>query len=353
MMRIYYPQEHYDPQQRGALFPLLKAFIKAAGFTDTQRMALYQLHSKDCTFVKTMEEAELVILTMSWNYYQKHQCMPQALKLLQAAQELNLPFWSWNAGDFGVKVPVYPHLTVFRMSGYASQQRLGHRGMPVFISDRFKENYGSEQADYLDYSPLPQVGFCGQAISSQRNAYKEVIKIGLRNTLSRLGLKADEPQALLPASYLRAQLLRALQLHTGVNCDFILREQYRAGAKTAAEKEESTRAFYRNIRDNAYVLCVRGAGNFSVRFYECLMMGRIPLYVHTDGYLPLNDSIDWKKHLVWVDYAERAQLAEKLIAFHQALRPEEFVALQKSNRQLWESQLRMGGFFKQEYQKQF
>lgn len=351
MMRIYYPKEHYDLQQRGALFPLLKAFIKASSFTDTQRMALYQLHSKDCTFVEFIEEAELVILPMSWNYYKKYKRMPQALKLLRAAQELNLEVWSWNAGDFGVKLPTFPHLSVFRMSGYASQQGLGHRGMPVFIADRFHESFGSSQSLYLNYTPLPQVGFCGQAIANRKQAFKELIKIGLRNSLSRLGLKADEPQALLSASHLRAQLLANLQQHPGVNCDFIVREQYRAGAKTTAEKEESTRAFYQNIRDNAYVLCVRGAGNFSVRFYECLMMGRIPIYVHTDSLLPLNDSIDWKKHLVWVDYAERAQLAEKLIAFHQALRPEEFVALQQSNRQLWESQLRMGGFFKQEYQK--
>ena len=30
-----------------------------------------------------------------------------------------------------------------------------------------------------------------------------------------------------------------------------------------------------------YILCVRGAGNYSARFYEALALGRIPVLVNT------------------------------------------------------------------------
>jgi len=94
-----------------------------------------------------------------------------------------------------------------------------------------------------------------------------------------------------------------------------------------------------------YVLCVRGAGNFSVRLYETLAMGRIPVYVHTGGFLPLQDVIDWKQHMVWVEVDELDMLADKVIEFHEQLDADGLKALCKANRQLWETSLRLKGFF--------
>ena len=59
--------------------------------------------------------------------------------------------------------------------------------------------------------------------------------------------------------------------------------------------------FYENMVSSDYIVCVRGGGNFSVRLYETLAMGRIPIFINTDCLLPLNKSIDWKKHVVWIE----------------------------------------------------
>lgn len=103
--------------------------------------------------------------------------------------------------------------------------------------------------------------------------------------------------------------------------------------------------FYNNLRDSDYVVCIRGAGNFSVRFYEALAMGRIPIFINTDCALPFDKEINWKKHVVWVEYKERNQVAQKVKKFHEELSGEDFIDLQQTNRNLWETKLTLSGFF--------
>lgn len=124
-------------------------------------------------------------------------------------------------------------------------------------------------------------------------------------------------------------LLKQLEKNFVIDYRFFKRKKYRAGVTRNKETHETTIQFYDNMLESQYVLCVRGAGNFSVRFYETLMMGRIPLYVHTDGYLSLPDIIDWKDHVVWVDYKNRHHIAEILLEFHNQLDQEGLTALFK------------------------
>ena len=112
------------------------------------------------------------------------------------------------------------------------------------------------------------------------------------------------------------------------------------------KERESTIEFYQNIVDSDYVVCVRGAGNFSVRFYETLAMGRIPVFVNTDCLLPLSDKINWKKHVVWVEEKEIPIINKKIVDFHNSLSIKDFKELQLANRTLWLESLTLGGFFK-------
>jgi hypothetical protein len=195
------------------------------------------------------------------------------------------------------------------------------------------------------YGPEPVIGFCGQANGAVWNAVKEIGSTFVRNSRTYLGSSNEEPQQLLSTSYLRAAVLNSLQQDEGLNTNFILRKKYRAGVKEQKDTHQTTLEFYDNLRDSDYVLCVRGAGNFSVRFYEALAMGRIPVLIDTDCALPLEDTIDWKKHVVWVQYKDQHQVAEWVRAFHQRLSAQDFQDLQWANRKLWEEKLILGGFF--------
>jgi len=175
-MKLFYPQEHYNSIYRGLLFPLLKAFIKNKAFTDAQRFELYGISEKDYDFVDQLTDADVVILPMAWNYYVETKQLDSAHALIKAAAREQKIVWSWNAGDFGVKIPSYKNVKVFRMGGYVSRAQQGHEGMPVFISDRLSA-YQLPNHFELDYTKKPIVGFCGQANGSLIHAYWEQSKI--------------------------------------------------------------------------------------------------------------------------------------------------------------------------------
>lgn len=345
-MKIYYPSNHYNASFRGQVFPLLKAFIKNEDFTDLQRKMMYGVSELDFVVVGYMEESEVVILPMSWNYYSRTKQMSLAFLLIEEAKKACKLVWSVNTGDFGVKLPEFKNLVVFRQGGYVSNKQHGHQAYPSFIQDYLinKELFGVFLNSAYDNRPI--VGFCGQSQLSKWNAIKEMTKQVLRNLRSKTGFDQLEPQKILSTSYLRAFLLKKLEMNNDIDSRFIKRKQYRAGVTKNKETHNTTTEFYSNIMESQYVVCVRGAGNFSVRFYETLMMGRIPLYVHTDGFLPLSDIIDWKEHVVWVEYKDRHHISEILLKFHQKLDQESLITMFTKNRRLWEEKLTLSGFFK-------
>jgi hypothetical protein len=250
------------------------------------------------------------------------------------------------SGDFGVDLRFKGNYIIFRNSGHKSQLSNQHIGMPVFISDPLKQIYNTTELLMPEYNSKPTVGFCGQANSSFKQSLKE-IAIRLKYYIDhQLGRTYDSPQPIQSTSLLRAKLLKKLEASKFIKSNFIKRQKYRAGIKENKAKHETTQEFYDNILESHYVLCVRGGGNFSVRFYETLAMGRIPVFVNTDCLLPLETKIDWQKHCVWVDFKDRNQISEKVKAFHKTHTKESLYNLMQANRSLWENQLRIGNFFK-------
>jgi len=344
-MKLYYPKSHYSKQYRSELFPLLKPFLKDEGFTDEARMAMYGISEKDITICENPNTAEVFVLPMSWNYYIQQDQIKVALEFIALAKGSGKMVWSFIAGDYGVKIPKFDNVIVFRLGGYQSQNLNGHLVMPVFIGDYLTEHKQLNHYLPSHYTKKPIVGFCGQADASKNKAFFDILKIMWHNSKSLLKLHVFETEPLIASSYLRAQILKRLGNHDGIDADFILRKHYRAGITAQKQTNKTTFEFYNNMLESQYVLCVRGGGNFSVRFYETLMMGRIPIYIHTDGLLPLSDVIDWKQHLVWVEPHERHLVAEKAVSFHNNLTPELFFKLCESNRKLWEEHLTLKGFF--------
>ena len=64
------------------------------------------------------------------------------------------------------------------------------------------------------------------------------------------------------------------------------------GAKNSEDMKVTTLEYYENIKNSDYVLVFKRTGNFSIRLYETLMMGRIPIFINTDCLLPFNNHIN-------------------------------------------------------------
>jgi len=348
-MKIYFPLSHYNAAFRGHVFPLLKPFIKAEGFTDAERMTVYNISEKDISIVTTIAAADVVILPMSWNYYVLQEQLDSAIALIEVAEKEKKIVWSVNVDDVGVLVPYYKHVKVFRMSGFSSQLPNTHTGLPVFINDPLAIHYNAKPVPIPTYQTAPIVAFCGYAEHQFLPLFKQEVKAKVKQLLSYVKTSVYDPNPVFIAPKFRSHCLDILENDRRIKTRFIRRAQYRAGAQSAAERLQSTIAFFDNIAHAQYVLCVRGAGNFSVRLYETLAMGRIPVYIHTDGFLPLPDLIDWKQHVVWVDAKHLDRLPDAIMAFHKQFDAQEFKALCDSNRLLWETSLRLKGFFDEQY----
>ncbi len=344
MIRLFVPLKVY--RKRRHIFPLLKPFEKGEGYSDSSRVEQYGISENEIFFTDTMETSDYVVLSMSWNFYISEKKVSEAETVVQEAALQDKKVLSFMIGDFGVKVKDYDNLLVFRQSGEKSKLSVNHKGYPAFIEDPLVKNYNTTKIQIRPYNSNPTIGFCGQANASIGNALQEFAKTLGRNIKSGLGISNSPAQQLLSTSYLRASVLKNLEDAKGVETNFVYRKKYRAGATTERMRKRTTLEFYDNMQESDYIVCVRGAGNFSVRFYEALAMGRIPIFVDTDCLLPLNEIIDWEKHMIWLAYSDRNAVAEKVRQFHTNLSPQQFEVLQVQNRKLWEKKLNVGGFFK-------
>lgn len=345
-MKLYYPSDHYDKNHRGAVFPLLKAFIKSSSFTDVERVAMYHVSDKDFVLTTDLKTSDLAILTMSWNYYVNKNIEETAVSFIKNCEAAGKKVLIWNAGDFGMKIPHFKNSVVFRESGYHSKFSENEFALPTFIKDPLQTYYDLSSPFEILKKQKPVIGFCGQAHSSKDSAVKELGLISFRNLKYYLKLVKNEPQELIPSNYLRGKILDYCEQSNSLQINFIRRTNYRAGVTSQKINHPTTFEFYENLKNSAYIICVRGVGNFSVRFFETLAMGRIPVLINTNNSLPLYDHIPWKNHVVGVNYNDRKKVVQSILNFHENLSEKEFIQLQYDNRKLWAEKLTLGGFFK-------
>ncbi len=334
-MIIYYPKHLIDNNFRWHIFPLLKTLDqKGNGFLQN-----------NLTLCDTADEADLIVIPMSWNYYYTTKRVTEVLNFLKAVERNDRSLYSFVTGDAGNRVPKDYKGYILRASGDRHKLSRQHLGLPIFVEDPLEKFYNSQAILKRSYTDKPVVGFCGQANPLGFETFKAIFRTGIKNCLSKMGFIHTDPQKLISTSYFRSKILKRLDADIGIQTNFVIRDQYRAGIKSDKDVHETTLAFYKNIRESDYVVCMRGAGNFSNRFYETLAMGRIPVFVNTNCILPLEDMVSWKNHVVWVEYKEREKIAEKIISFHSQLNEQKMNALFENNRRLWETRLTLKPYF--------
>ena len=311
---------------------------------------MYGLGEDDFRIVTDPRKAQVAVLPMAWNYYRYHAGLDSALAFHERSRKAGLTVFSWNAGDFGVRVPDLEGLIVHRPSGYRSQLPPNHRGMPVFISDPLKRWYGRDRIFVRQKGEKPVVGFCGQARGNLLKYATDVLRTGWRNMRYHLHLSHDEPQWLYPSTLLRNRALAVLEQDPRIETNFIKRAKYRAGVRTEEERRKTTMEFYDNMIHSDFILCVRGGGNFSVRLYETMAMGRIPLFLDTDCLLPLPEEPAWKE--VMVESHLIHQLPAKIASLYSRIGGDHFSVLQESVRMFWSSKMTLRGFFYTEFERE-
>ena len=348
-VKLFSDHSHYGREHRGQLADILRPYWKDAPFSEEQRAQMYGLSAGDFCLVDDLTQADIAVLPMTWNHYLKRRELPRALDFIQAARRIGRPILSYVSGDEGVTVPPEcDDVYVVRASGFRSRMQPRQIAQPVFFDDPLKKYPEFADSPFSTlHSPLPKIGFCGQASLSLFKLGLDVVRGCWRNGLCCLNLRSQEPQPVFPPALLRARAMKRLAESPKVRTCFIARERYRGGATDADTRERTTREFYQNMAETDYTLCVRGGGNFSKRFYETLALGRIPVLVDTDCLLPFASVLNWDNYIVRVTQAELATLPEVVARHFSAQGLDGLAELKRRCRMLWEEWLSFGGFHRQ------
>lgn len=296
--------------------------------------------------VEDPAEADIHLLPLLWNWYLESSHMGMVGKAADQGKQWGKPVVLFSAGDYTANVP-FSGLTIFQPCAYRSRRfENGNRvfALPAFISD-FVKLYCDGQLPLRQKGPRPVVGFCGLAGGGlHRYAYR-LLKLRFDRLAYRMGIRKWEPPPFEPTLF-RRRVLEQFRRSPDIECNFILRDRYRAGYH-APKKDpfHPTRMEYvRNMLESDYIVCMRGGGNFSVRFYEALSMGRIPVFVDTDSLLPYCDLIDYGDFLVLMDTVFQ-KIGQQVSEFHASISPEQFENRQVECRNLWLRYLSKDGFW--------
>lgn len=335
-LTFYAGRDEYRAEPLGALTPLLRPAVVDAddsrGGGDLPRR------------VWSWSEADFVALPKVWGEYVRQGSLKIAAEMAAEAAAAGKILIVWHTGDLN---PIMPfHNGVVMVNALErSRRRANWHVAPRFIDDPLPL-YADGRLQTCDKGKNPRVGFCGfAAIGAVKLTYTLLSNLQC-HAASSLRVAHYEPPPLVPATLLRAKVLDVLAGSRDVETDFIIRKRYKAGTHGAGPDHWSVREFYGNILSTDYTVCVRGYGNWSIRLYETLACGRIPIVIDTDCGLPFDRTIDWKDLCVWVPAADVARTAEYVVRFHDGLSSNAFRRRQEACRALWESRLTLTGFLR-------
>lgn len=145
------------------------------------------------------------------------------------------------------------NVTLFRTSLYKTKQSDNEYLLP-YVWEKIEKPFS-----ILSKTEKPIIGFCGNVDEHRRN------------------------------------LINTLQKNTNLQINFIIRKQFWGGKPNDPVLFDE---FTNNILNSHFIVCNRGKGNFSMRFYQALSSGRVPVLTDTDMVFPFEDEIDWRSIVV-------------------------------------------------------
>ena len=317
-------------------------------------------YNKEFEYVKNIESCDFVLFP-HWEavyeysdeqYIQKgivpddKSILRDAVDRLKIQSEANLKkVIIFYLSDSEKSIPVANSL-IFRTSLYRTKKKLFEYALPAWKRDLIVDHCNGIH-QIRKKNEIPKVGFRGSA-RLQFHSLMNLIRTGFNITnkwLELFGISFGEKYQWNKGQIIRRVAMEKLNKNRNIYNEFSIVIRGYINQTNQEVKELNYRKFVQNIFDTDYTLCVRGAGNYSFRFYETLSAGRIPLFVNTDCVLPLDDIIDWKKYCVWVEQEDINKLDQILLDFHNDLTNDDFEELQYNIRNLWLDWIRPKAYF--------
>ena len=264
----------------------------------------------------------------------------QALKLADDAKSYGKKIIIFGHGDPDCEIPIKNSI-VFRTSQYRYKKQANEIMMPAYVED-LSDSVGPQLRHKIT---KPVIGFCGWAdfkSNLEKTSFYTKHYLGnLNNFLS------GRPVAVRRRGlWFRQKAINILRRSDKIKANFIIRKSFSGHRATLKDSPEKLRKEYiDNMINSDFVLTVKGYGNFSLRFYEALSLGRIPLFLDTDCVLPLEGIINYRDFTLSVDYRDLNKIDKITADFYENMTEEQFREMQKKARDAFEKYLRIDKFF--------
>jgi hypothetical protein len=343
-LRLYVnPSWRFDAMHTPLLYPFWGNILTDDSLFAKELFNSYPFDTSLYTITDNVTTADMVLAP--YRHTMLHLYHPARLEeYVAAARKANLPLLVDGMGD--IEYPVaFERACVLRFGGFKFIKTESYRiQIPAYADDLLNRHCNGELM-LREKGEKAVIGFSGWAHLSRIQTIKTLIKeipIRLR------GIIDDRYRALEKGVFWRKRAVAALQSSRGVECNFRLRKSFSGSIKTA-EKDLRTvqREFIDNLLESDYALCVRGDANASVRLFEALSLGRIPIILDTECIFPFDDIVDYSTFAFVVDFRDLKHIGDLVADFHASLSNEQFQAMQKNARAVYENFFRTDAMSRQ------
>jgi hypothetical protein len=221
-----------------------------------------------------LEEANLIVVPHEWQDIRNNGEYIQYLKKISK----QIPILLFNTGD--VSPPI-------NLTNSIQVRTFLHPGENH--NDKVIIPYPAKGREFRlrNWTKIPKVGFMGQ-----------VPRISPGSLISRPAPSLIHP--IKSSVYLNRKIAVAKlgNLKLNIKTEVVIRPMFSAHQKNLNFSSHSVE-FQDQLFNCDYILCPRGYGNTSIRFYETLSAGRTPILIESNGGLPeLNTNRDWQDHII-------------------------------------------------------
>jgi hypothetical protein len=238
-----------------------------------------------------------------------------------------------------------PTANILRCGLYRSLKKPFETESPYWSNDRTKQGLDALNIGFKGKKPV--IGFCGTTSSMGKlaNLSKYIVPQAATKLVLSQGKFSRwvDPRITEGMSLqLREKAMNLIARDKRLEVSFEVTNNHQSYyVKNESNKITLENLFIDSTAKCDYVLCVRGSGNFSGRFYMALNAGRIPVVIDTDGVIPEEEHLHMIKIpvnsiknigdliLEHFETTTEQELKEmKLgnrLAYHQFLSPEKFL----------------------------
>jgi hypothetical protein len=297
-----------------------------------------------------IEQADLAVVPVPWeDVLRDAETRRLAYAFIDHARGHGKRIALFCHSDSSDRIP-FDDVLIFRTSFYRSKRRPLEFAQPAWTED-FVEKYLASEVRVRTKGAVPSVGFCGYAGPLGPVKASATVHLPLKRRLRRMAADFIDTFGIRKIRAARGRALTVLDRSKLVDSRFILRNDFlgptviKDMADNAATAQRIRDEYVANLLDTDYTVCARGHGNFSIRLFETLSCGRIPIFIDTDCPLPFENMMDWSQYVVRVREADIDRVDEIVTDYHASLSPDDFVELQHRCRELWLTLLSPSGFF--------